>query len=284
MAPLHSLRLYITLRLLYFTPPDSTLLYHGYTSLYLTQHYSTSGGFKGGCKCTPLWWLVMYFCVHNCTSPFKWLYSSGMQQQQPGTVTHSSISYLSPDVWIGLEFLPDIQFGGLRDRKWAWHPKIFRCASRGSGWTPLSKFLNPQLSTMALLHSSWLYITLTWLYLTLLKSTLVYHGSASLYFTLHYSTIALLHSTWLCIIQPWLYFMLLESTLLYHVPTWLYLTLHYSTTALLDSTWLYITLTRLYFTLCNSTLIYHASTSLCLSLHYSTMALLHSTWLHITLI
>ena len=22
-----------------------------------------------GCKCTPLWQLVMYFCVHNCTSP-----------------------------------------------------------------------------------------------------------------------------------------------------------------------------------------------------------------------
>ena len=31
-----------------------------------------SGGFRGvrgGAKCTPLWWRVMYFCVHNCTSP-----------------------------------------------------------------------------------------------------------------------------------------------------------------------------------------------------------------------
>ena len=33
---------------------------------------SHSGGFrggKGGCKCTPLWQLVMYFYVNNCTSP-----------------------------------------------------------------------------------------------------------------------------------------------------------------------------------------------------------------------
>ena len=31
-----------------------------------------SGGFRGskvGCKCTPLWQLVMYFCINKCTSP-----------------------------------------------------------------------------------------------------------------------------------------------------------------------------------------------------------------------
>jgi len=35
-----------------------------------------------------------------------------MQQQQPGIVTPSSISslYGSPDVWLGLELLRDIQF------------------------------------------------------------------------------------------------------------------------------------------------------------------------------
>ena len=44
-----------------------------------------------GCKCTPFWHLVVYFCIH------------GMQQQQPGTVTHSHIS--------SLELLRDIQFG-----------------------------------------------------------------------------------------------------------------------------------------------------------------------------
>ena len=35
------------------------------------------------------------FCVHNCTSPSNdYAMSSGMQQQQPGTVTHSRISSL----------------------------------------------------------------------------------------------------------------------------------------------------------------------------------------------
>jgi len=46
----------------------------------------------------PLWQLVMYFCVHNCTSPLNdyaaVACSSGMHQQQPGTVTHSRISSL----------------------------------------------------------------------------------------------------------------------------------------------------------------------------------------------
>ena len=48
-----------------------------------------SGGFRGGkgaASAPPFWWLVMYFCEHNCMSP-----SNGMQQQQPGTVTHSRI-------------------------------------------------------------------------------------------------------------------------------------------------------------------------------------------------
>ena len=40
---------------------------------------------------------------------------------------------------------------------------------------------------MALLHSNRLYITLPWLYFTLLDSTILYLGSTSLYFTLHYS-------------------------------------------------------------------------------------------------
>jgi len=48
--------------------------------------FITSGGFKGG----KLWRLVMYFCVHICMRS----YSSGMQQQQPGTVKHSHISSL----------------------------------------------------------------------------------------------------------------------------------------------------------------------------------------------
>ena len=78
------------------------------------------------------------------------------------------------------------------------------------------------LSTMALLHSTLVYISLPWLSFTLLYSTLLYHGSTSLYHTLHYSIIALLHSTLLYITLPWLYFTLLDSTILYHGSTSLY--------------------------------------------------------------
>jgi len=41
MALLHSTSLYITLKWLYFTLLDSTLIYHGSTSLSQTLHYST---------------------------------------------------------------------------------------------------------------------------------------------------------------------------------------------------------------------------------------------------
>ena len=57
-----------------------------------------------------------------------------MQQQQPGTVTHSRISSLliSRRLTRPIELLPDIQFGRLRDRKWPWQPKNFGCALRTS--------------------------------------------------------------------------------------------------------------------------------------------------------
>ena len=125
-------------------------------------------------------------------------------------------------------------------------------------------------STMALLQSTLVYTTLPLLYFSLLHSTLHYHGSTSLYFTLLYSTMAIFHSTFLYIDLPWLYFTLPNSTL--HC-----LTLHYPTMVLLH----YIH---------DSTLLYHGSTSLYITLHYSTMALLHSVllyislpWLHFTL-
>ena len=41
MDVLDSTRIYITLPWLYFSLLDSTLLYHGSTSTYYTQHYST---------------------------------------------------------------------------------------------------------------------------------------------------------------------------------------------------------------------------------------------------
>ena len=85
------------------------------------------------------------------------------------TVTHSHISspYWSPDVCLGIELLQDIQFGlpaifisYSYNNNGVCHeciyvigsghgiPKIFRCTSRASGWTSLSKFLNPPLITL----------------------------------------------------------------------------------------------------------------------------------------
>jgi len=149
---------------------------------------------------------------------------------------------------------------------------------------------------MALLHSNWLYVILPLFYFTPLHSTLLYHGSTSLYFILHYNTIAVLHSsystkallqfTWLYIALPWLYFTLPDSMLLYHCSTPLHFNLHYSIMALLHSS-------SLYFTLLHSTLLYHSCTSLYLLQHgsislYMTlycciMVLCYSTSLYITL-
>ena len=67
---------------------------------------SDSGRFRG-CKCTPLWWLVMYFCVHNCTSPSNDY--AAVACSNNNLHTHASVPYWSPDVWLGLELLRDIQ-------------------------------------------------------------------------------------------------------------------------------------------------------------------------------
>ena len=122
--------------------------------------------------------------------------------------------------------------------------------------TSLEQHTGLHYSTITQLHFPWFYITLPQIYFILLDSTLLYHSSTSLYFTLQYHTIAQLHPTWLYITLPWLHFTLLDTTLLY-------------TMALLHSTWHYITLPWLSFTLLDSTLIYRGSTSLYFNLHSS---------------
>ena len=95
-----------------------------------------------GVQMHPLWRLVMYFCVHNCTSPSNdYAAVACISNNQAQLYTHVSVPYWSPDVWLGLEMLRDIQFGlpvilnnslasyrsvatittcALTCRKWAW--------------------------------------------------------------------------------------------------------------------------------------------------------------------
>ena len=62
----------------------------------MEKHYALSVADLGGVRGV----LVVYFCVHNCTSPSNdYACSSGMQQQQPGTVSYT-LTY---------QFLTDLQ-------------------------------------------------------------------------------------------------------------------------------------------------------------------------------
>ena len=77
-----------------------------------------SGGFRE-CKCTPLWQLVMYFSVHNCTSSSNdYAAVACSNNNQAQLKTRVSVPYWSPDVWLGLELLRNIQFGLSHEQKW----------------------------------------------------------------------------------------------------------------------------------------------------------------------
>ena len=79
-----------------------------------------SGGFRGVR-------LVMYFCEHNCMSSSNDYTAVACSNNSLTHLhTHVSVPYRSPDAWLCLELLQDIQFGLLRDRKWAWQPKNFQ--------------------------------------------------------------------------------------------------------------------------------------------------------------
>ena len=129
--------------------------------MYPQHHQSSCIGISGGYRGVRL---VMYFCVHNWTSlsnGYAAMTCSNNNQAQ--LHTHVSVPYWSPDVWLGLELLRDIQFGlpailnnslasyqsVAMTRSGRGNPKIFRCALHTGGWTPLSKFLNPPLSPMS---------------------------------------------------------------------------------------------------------------------------------------
>ena len=93
---------------------------------------------------------------------------------------HVSVTYWSPDIWLGLDLLPDVQLGlpAILNCSLASYqsiatiitcmcvmnahinmpevgvatPNFVGCVSCASGWTPLSKFLDPPL---LLHHTNW---------------------------------------------------------------------------------------------------------------------------------
>ena len=101
-----------------------------------------------GVQMHPFWRLVMYFFthMHNCLSPSNdYTAVACSKNNQAQLHTHVSVPYWSPNVWLGLELLRDVQFGlsailnnslattiitraiyAFTCRKWAWQPKHFR--------------------------------------------------------------------------------------------------------------------------------------------------------------
>ena len=106
-----------------------------------------------GCKCTPLWRLVMYFCVHIWASPSNDYTAVACCNNQ--AQLHSSL-LISWRLSRPIELLRDIQFRlpailnnsswmHLHDRKWAWQPKILDVL-RTPVAEPPPPFLNPPLT------------------------------------------------------------------------------------------------------------------------------------------
>ena len=80
------------------------------------------------------------FCVHNCTSPSNDYAAVACSNNNEAQLhTHVSVPYWSPDVWLGLELLWDIQFSpegsatacfGVQDFEIHW----ISCGFRISEW------------------------------------------------------------------------------------------------------------------------------------------------------
>ena len=87
--------------------------------------------------CTPLWQLLMCFCVHICMSPSNDYTALACSIHNQAQFTHSRISFLLisrslPRYFLGLELLRDIQFG---------FPAINTCVIRTESGCGSEKFL-----------------------------------------------------------------------------------------------------------------------------------------------
>ena len=164
MAVLHLILLYITLPWLnvtlhdstnlpwlYFTLYDSTLLYRGSNSLYMTLHYSTMA---------LLYSTVLYHSLVKCLEISKELIHECVTM--PGCCCRMPLLH-----------------NHLMD-SCSYTQKCIIRRQRGVRLHPPYPSESATDSTMAILHSTRLYITLPWLYLTLLYCTLLYSDSTSL--------------------------------------------------------------------------------------------------------
>ena len=155
----------ITLPWLYLTIHDSSSLFHGSISLYLTLFFTLPWLYFTLLDST----LIYYGCpetLHLTLLLLPWLYHGC-----------SSVLTLAHSTWLTMVPL--------------------NCTSLYFTIPRINLTLRlPFLSTMTLLHSKWLYMTLQWDYFNLLHcSTLHYYGATS-HLNYHYSTMVLHHFTW----------------------------------------------------------------------------------------
>ena len=95
-------------------PHPSQQCQKGFSHLHDFTYHTTVADLGGvrGVQMHPPLAASNVFCVHNCTSPSNDYAAVACSNNiQAQLHTHISVPYWSPDVWLGLELLRDIQFG-----------------------------------------------------------------------------------------------------------------------------------------------------------------------------
>ena len=150
MALLHYIWLYITLPWLYFTLLDSTLHYHGSTSLYVTLRYTTMALLDS----TSLYIIVPWLIFTLLDSPLLYHGSTSL---------YTSLYCILPWLYITLLDVYTLHFNGSTSLYTAFYHSLY---------------LDPHYSTIVLLRSTALYHSSTSLHMYL---TLHYSNNALLH-------------------------------------------------------------------------------------------------------